>query len=118
MHELALSRAILEQALSHAGGRPVVRVGVSVGALRQVVPSSLEFSFQAISNGTGCEGAELEQTLVPATASCPCGERWTLQELLLRCPRCTGTTVSIRDGEQLTVDYIEVEEEASCTARR
>jgi hydrogenase nickel incorporation protein HypA/HybF len=118
MHELALSRAILEQALGHAGGRPVVRVGISVGALRQVVPSSLEFSFEAICKGTACDGAELEQTLVPAAASCPCGERWTLEELALRCPRCGGTDVSIRDGEQLTVDYIEVEEEASCTARR
>jgi len=118
MHELALSRAILEHALGHAQGRPVVRVAVSVGALRQVVPSSLEFNFGVISKDTGCEGAELVQTLVPAAATCPCGERWTLRELLLRCPRCGATTVSIRDGEQLTVDYIEVEEEASCTARR
>ena len=117
MHELAISRAILDAALASAGGRTVTRVSVSVGALRQVVPDSLAFNFGVISRGTGCEGAELAMELVPARMSCPCGERWTLGEPAFRCPRCNGVDGTVVDGEQLSVDYIEVEEEP-CIGRR
>jgi len=111
MHELALSRAILDAAVAHADGRPVTRVAVSVGALRQVVPDSLEFNFSVISRGTVCEGAELALTPVPARLSCPCGNSWILKEPIFLCDRCGGGGAVVVDGDQLSVDYIEVEEE-------
>jgi hydrogenase nickel incorporation protein HypA/HybF len=111
MHELAISRAILDAVLASAGGRPVTRVSVSIGALRQVVPDSLAFNFGVISRGTPCEDAELAMKLVPARVMCPCGESWTLTEPAFRCPRCNGVDGRVVDGEQLSVDYIEVEEE-------
>ncbi len=111
MHELALSRAILNTAVAHAEGRPVTRVAVSVGALRQVVPDSLEFNFSVISRGTLCDGAQLAMTEVPARMSCPCGNSWILKEPIFLCPRCDGGGAAVVDGDQLSVDYIEVEEE-------
>jgi hydrogenase nickel incorporation protein HypA/HybF len=111
MHELALSRAILNAALTHAEGRPVTSVAVSVGALRQVVPDSLTFNFSVISRGTLCEEANLDMRLVPARLSCDCGESWTLQEPVFLCPACGSGGASVVDGDQLCVDYIEVEED-------
>ncbi len=47
-------------------GRPVTAVHVRLGRLRQVVPSSLAFYFELVSRETVCEGARLEQEVVPA----------------------------------------------------
>ena len=117
MHELAISRAILDIATRHAEGRPVVLVSVTVGALRQVVPESLAFHFQIAARGTLCEGAELEPRLVAARLRCECGREWQLEEPCFRCPGCGGAEVSVLDGEQLSVEEIELEE-LPCTARR
>ena len=117
MHELALARAILETALDRAGGRRVVSIEVSVGALRQVVPSSLAFNFEVLARGTGCEGAILEQRLQPARLRCACGAEWELAELSLLCPRCSGGRTQVIGGEELRVESIEVEEQP-CIAPR
>jgi hydrogenase nickel incorporation protein HypA/HybF len=60
MHELALSRAIVDAALRHAEGRPVERVHVRLGSMRQAVPRSLAFYFEILARETDCEGAVLE----------------------------------------------------------
>jgi len=117
MHELSISRAILDTASGYADGRRVVLVSLTIGALRQVVPESLTFYFKIVSQGTLCEGARLAPRLVPARLRCACGEEWELQEPSFRCPRCAGRQVQVLDGEQLSVDSIEVEE-APCTAPR
>jgi len=52
MHELAIAEAIVAIADRHARGRPVSRVEVAVGHLRQVVPSALEFAFGLVATGT------------------------------------------------------------------
>jgi hydrogenase nickel incorporation protein HypA/HybF len=117
MHELSISRAILDTATRHAGGHRVVLVSVTIGALRQVVPESLQFYFQIVSQGTICDGATLQSRLAPARLRCACGEEWELQEPFFRCPRCAGGQVSVLDGDQLAVDCIEVEE-APCTTPR
>ncbi|HMD51249.1 MAG TPA: hydrogenase maturation nickel metallochaperone HypA [Solirubrobacteraceae bacterium] len=117
MHELSIGREILETAVHHAEGRPVLLVSVTIGALRQVVPDSLQFNFAILARGTVCEGARLQARLVPARLRCECGHEWELHELSFLCPRCGGGRTSVLDGEQLSVESIEVEE-APCTARR
>jgi hydrogenase nickel incorporation protein HypA/HybF len=117
MHELSLSRAILDTADRYAAGRRVVRVSVAIGALRQVVPDSLAFYFEILARGTVCEGALMQQRLVPARLRCTCGEDWELAELSFRCPRCARADVTVLDGDQLRVDSIEVEEPV-CIAPR
>ncbi len=111
MHELSLSRSILDAALAHADGRPVVAVDVTVGALRQVVPKSLSFYFEIVSSGTICEGAQLRTHVAAARLRCACGHEFELHEPAFRCPRCAGSEVTVLSGEELTVDSIEVEEE-------
>jgi hydrogenase nickel incorporation protein HypA/HybF len=116
MHELSISSAIVATAVKHADGRRVTLVSLTVGALRQVVPESLEFYFEIVARGTLCEGARLRQTLVPARARCGgCGP-WEVEPLaLFRCPRC-GEAAAV-SGNELEVESIEVEEEA-CIAPR
>jgi hydrogenase nickel incorporation protein HypA/HybF len=117
MHELALSRAILDTAIERAEGRRVTQVSVTIGALRQVVPGSLAFYFEIVSRGTLCDGASLQARLRPARVRCACGEEWELAEVSFHCPRCAGGQVTVLDGDELLVDSIEVEE-VPCTAPR
>jgi len=117
MHELSISRAIVETANRHAAAGRVLSVRVAIGALRQVLPDSLRFYFEIVARGTACDGALLDTRLVPARMECACGEAWELEDVCFRCPCCGGAEVTVVSGEELCVDSIEVEE-ARCTAPR
>ncbi|MGE5408596.1 MAG: hydrogenase maturation nickel metallochaperone HypA [Syntrophothermus sp.] len=118
MHELSLSKAILDTALRHAEGRRVSSVQMRIGAMRQVVPESLEFYFEIVTRGTGAEGAVLEAEYVPARLRCEaCGRGWAPELPLFRCPECGGGRVAVEAGTEFEIESIVVEEEeAECTA--
>jgi hydrogenase nickel incorporation protein HypA/HybF len=111
VHELALADAIVDVAARHAGGRRVTSVRVRVGALRQVVADSLEFSFGLVAAGTPVEGAELEIEHVPTRVACrACGRASELAELPLACARCGSVNVDVLAGEEFYVESIEVDD--------
>ncbi len=111
MHELSVSAAVVDTAVRHATGRPVTVVRLRVGALRQVVPGSLDFYFGIVSRDTVCEGARLEQELIEARLRCSdCETEWTVDVPAFRCPSCGGATVDVVAGNELEVESIEVEE--------
>ncbi len=111
MHELSIADALVRTALAHARGRPLVRVGVRVGHLRQVVPSALEFAFRLLADGTPADGAELELETVPARLRCrDCGVESTAVQFPLCCDACGTLRVDVIAGEELRVEWIELEE--------
>ena len=117
MHELSLSGAIVNTVVKHARGRPVSVVSLRVGALRQVVPDTLDFYFEFVARGTVCEGARLEQELVPARLRCGrCEREWEIELPVFMCPGCGGAA-EVASGDELEVESIEVEE-AECIAQR
>ena len=118
MHELSLSGAIVNTVVKHAAGRPVSVVSMRIGALRQVVPDTLEFYFGFVSKGTVCEGARLEQELIPARLRCAACEReWEIELPVFMCPGCgSAGRVEVASGEEFEVESIEVEEEPAFTA--
>lgn len=117
MHELSLSSAILDTAVRHADGKRVKAVELTIGALRQVVPASLEFYFEIVSRETVCEGARLELHMVDARVLCNgCRAEWTLDDPIFRCSSCEASDVEVLSGTEFLVDSIDIEEEA-CTVR-
>jgi hydrogenase nickel incorporation protein HypA/HybF len=117
MHELSLSGAIVNTVVKHAQGRAVSLVSLRVGALRQVVPDTLDFYFGFVAAGTVCEGARLEQELVPACLRCArCESEWELDLPIFVCASC-GSAAEVVSGDEFEVESIEVEE-AACTAPR
>jgi hydrogenase nickel incorporation protein HypA/HybF len=118
VHELSLSGAIVNTVVKHAAGRPVTLVSLRVGRLRQVVPDTLEFYFGFVAQGTVCEGARLEQELVPARLRCHgCEHAWEVEFPAFRCPSCGGADAEVVSGNEFEVESIEVEE-AECIAQR
>jgi hydrogenase nickel incorporation protein HypA/HybF len=113
MHELSIAEGIVEVARRHAAGRRVVRVEVKVGHLRQVLPDSLHFAFEFVTQGTALDGAELAIAHIPAAGRCrECGTPSVLKGFPLCCARCGGLNVEVIAGEELLVDVLELEEEA------
>ena len=120
MHELSVATAVLNTALAHADGRRVSVVSLRVGRMRQVVPRSLSFYFEIVARDTPCAGAALALTEVETELRCrDCERAWSPEIPAFRCPDCGSADVAVAAGEELEVDYIEVEErEAACTAPR
>lgn len=111
MHELSIAESIVAVAERHAAGRPVVKIELRVGHLRQVVPSALELAFQLVSRGTLLDGAELAIEDVPARGRCrACGTETTMSGFPLACSACGGLDMEVLTGEELLVDSLELEE--------
>jgi hydrogenase nickel incorporation protein HypA/HybF len=112
MHELAIAEAVIDIAGAHAAGRHVNAVFVKVGHLRQVVPSALEFSFELAAAGTPVEGARLEIEQVPAAGACrACGRESELDGFPLACAACGSLEIELMQGEELSVDSLELDDE-------
>jgi hydrogenase nickel incorporation protein HypA/HybF len=112
MHELSISRALVDAASARSGGRQVVRLSVRAGVLRQVVPETLAWCLEIVARGTACEGAALDCVRVPLRLRCACAHEWSLAgaEPCFRCPACGGSEVEVLSGEELSLDWIEVVE--------
>jgi hydrogenase nickel incorporation protein HypA/HybF len=120
VHELSVASAVIDTATRHAAGRRVTAVYLRVGHLRQVVPASLALYFGHVARGTLCEGARLEQEVVPARLACEsCGHGWALGAAAFRCPQCGAAGATVVSGNELEVESIDVEQrEAACIESR
>jgi hydrogenase nickel incorporation protein HypA/HybF len=113
VHELSLCQAILEHVETRAGDRPVRCVNVRIGHLRQVVPDSLLFSWEMLTETTRLAGCELLVEHVPAVVHCTtCDLDTTLDWPVLACARCESHDVELRAGDELELAWIDVAEEA------
>ena len=113
MHELALSEQIVNAALNACGGdgRRIREIAVDVGALSAVSMSSLEFCLQVMLEQHGMEGTKARLTLVPARVRCDCGNTYEADDMFSPCPVCGGFMREIVDGKDVTIQYVEVDDE-------
>jgi hydrogenase nickel incorporation protein HypA/HybF len=108
MHELALCEAIATTVTRHAEGQAVERVEVRIGHFRQVVPDSLQFSWELLTEGTDLAGCELVIDQVPAVISCQaCGEQTMLDMPIMLCRGCHSTDVTLVSGEEFQLTSID-----------
>ncbi|CAN5233545.1 hydrogenase maturation nickel metallochaperone HypA [soil metagenome] len=109
MHELSLCEAILNHVEERVGDRPVRRVEVRIGHLRQVVPDALMFSWEMLTECSGRTGCELVVEHIPAVVRCrACGIDTTLDWPVLACATCESHDVELRSGNELDLAWIEV----------
>lgn len=110
MHELSLCEAIAGVVRPHAAGRRVDVVRVQVGALRQVVPESLEFCWTVIREYEDMPDAQLELEFVAAEVECRgCGQRSQIESRWsVCCPQCGSGDVDVVRGNEFQVMSLDV----------
>jgi hydrogenase nickel incorporation protein HypA/HybF len=122
MHELAISRSLLDLALRHAadrGGGCVTELRVVVGDLESLAEATLRSAWDEVSRGTACEGARLAIERVPARFTCmDCRSKFTLTGVLTPCPRCGGRDARLVTGDEFRLDAIVLERAGPATEAR
>ena len=115
MHELSIIASIVdtvtESVAAYKGAR-VVEVRLRVGALASVVEDSLQFCFGIATEGTPLEGSRLVVKTLPVVMHCAgCDADVELDGVQsFRCPRCGEPCFDLRQGRELEIEAIEIDE--------
>lgn len=116
MHELPVTRGILESVLRSAAASNAARVTavhLVVGDRSGVSPECVEFYWQAIARGTLAEGASLNVRVLPFELMClDCARAFHPTEIALgyECPTCGGVNVRVSHGQECCVEAIDIDE--------
>lgn len=116
MHELSIAYNLVEiaQNAAHQAGATQVRaVHLQLGAMSGVVESALRFGYDIATQGTLLEGSTLQIETVPVVVYCPtCAAERTLKSIqLFQCPVCETPTADVRQGRELEILYLEIDDE-------
>lgn len=122
MHEMGIISGVIDSvipAAEQAGALRVLKVTLSVGEMTEAIDDSLYFAFEVLSEGTLCEGAELEINHVKPRSICfECGNEFEHDRFHRACPKCGSYETQLIAGRELAIDSIEVdlpdEEDQSC----
>lgn len=119
MHEISVAQSVIEIAAAAARAnecRRIQTIRIRLGEFTTVVPEALEFAFEIARRGTLAENAGLEIERVPMRVECAnCGPvAHPVRSVCLLCPMC-GLPVKIASGEELQVDYVDLESETEST---
>jgi hydrogenase nickel incorporation protein HypA/HybF len=118
MHELSIVASVVDsvtESLAAYPGAKVVEVRLRVGALTSVVVDSLEFCWGIATKDTPVEGARLVVITVPVLMHCAaCNADVELDGVQsFRCPRCGEPSNDLRQGRELDIDSIEIDDGAA-----
>ncbi len=120
MHELSIAENIVEIIQDHvpsSGLSRVRNVKLKIGELAGVVPDSLEFCFDAITDQTPMRDAVLVVEHVPFVIEChTCGLVSTNDVGIILCARCGSDETKMVSGNELLVMAIEMLDEKEATA--
>jgi len=114
VHELSLCQAVIDTVEAHASGRRASQVNLRIGHLRQVVPDSLQFSWELLTDGTPLAGCKLDIKHVPGVITCrSCEEQTELDWPVFVCGTCGADDVKVLTGEEFLIVAIDLEEASS-----
>ena len=85
MHELGIMTGVMEsveEAARNAGATKVLEIDLSVGVMTEAVEDALRFAFEALSEGTMCEGADFKINMIQPVSVClECGNEFETRPL-------------------------------------
>lgn len=115
MHELSIAMSMIEMAqgeLLRRGGGRVSALHLRLGPLSGVVREALDFSYEIACQGTALAGSQLIIEEMPVVIHCEtCHEDQPVDSIQsLRCPRCGALSYDVRQGRELEIVALELEE--------
>jgi hydrogenase nickel incorporation protein HypA/HybF len=115
MHELSIAASIVESVTESAAAYPGARVKevrLRVGVLASVVEDSLQFCWGLATENSPLAGAALVIKKLPVIVHCDAcgGDTEIVGVQSFRCPKCGGLAADLRQGRELEIESIELEE--------
>ncbi len=109
MHELAITRTLINQVLTEAkkaNASKVSRVRLLIGEHSSVVPECVRFYFDHLRNDPLLENTKLEFVRIPLKLRCPkCGQEFADLEKMCTC----NAGADIIGGDELLIETIDIE---------
>ena len=113
MHEMGIISGVLDaviQSADQAEAQRVTEVTLRIGRMTEAIPDALQFAFEALSEGTICEGATLTVEMVEPRSIClECGQEFSHDRFHRKCPACDSYETALISGRELEIASIEVE---------
>lgn len=113
MHELGIMTGVMEAAQTSAkdaGADKILKITLSVGVMTEAIEDALQFAFEALSENTMAEGAELEVKMIQPKSLClECGEEYDHDRFHRTCPKCDSFATQLIAGKEMQIDSIEVD---------
>jgi hydrogenase nickel incorporation protein HypA/HybF len=115
VHELSIVSSIVDsvtETLEAYPGARVKEVRLRIGALASVVEDSLQFCYGIATDGTALEGSKLVVRILPVMMRCDsCAQNVEIGSLQsFRCPSCDKPVSDLRQGRELEIESIEIDE--------
>ncbi|MFW6139257.1 MAG: hydrogenase maturation nickel metallochaperone HypA [Spirochaetota bacterium] len=105
MHELSIAQQILDIIIPRAqkeGIQKITQVNLRVGELSSIVPHSLRFSFEVLSEGKMAQGATINiETVEPCFSCSRCGRKLPRNDQ--KCSFCGSEEIRITGGSEMEI---------------
>jgi hydrogenase nickel incorporation protein HypA/HybF len=111
MHEYGVALEIAELAIKTAGNRPITKVNLRVGDLSGIFSESLVMYLELILGEKQNNAPAMAVTHVDARFRCSCGTEYAPNKLFDPCPSCNGFDRTTIDGNECTIESIEVNDD-------
>lgn len=112
MHELAVTKEIVQIVTEHAaqaGAARVTDIYLVIGELSSFIDDSIQFYFGTLAEGTAAAGATLHFKRVPMRFRCrACGHEFAPTRREWHCPACGALGGEVIAGKEFYVESIEV----------
>lgn len=110
MHELAITRSIVEMLDEQLPGARITMVRLEIGKLSGIVPDSVRFCFDVVTSGTNMQDARLEISEPAGEGRCRnCGADLRLEDFIILCP-CGSADIEVHGGDQLRIRAVQIRE--------
>jgi len=113
MHEMSIAQGMIEiirEEMEKCDSSVLKSVRLRIGKMSAIVPDSLAFCFELITEGTDLEGAELFMDIIPLAGLCnECKMEFEIEDYSFECPHCNSTRIKTVSGRELDIVEIVVE---------
>ena len=110
MHELSITKNILDVVEKTVSEGKVTKINLLRGEYSDIIPEYVQNCFDKLSAGTNCEGAVLEfHTQKPVVRCRDCGQESELAVGQYECPSCGSMNVRLLRGLEFVIESLEVD---------
>jgi hydrogenase nickel incorporation protein HypA/HybF len=102
--------SIVSETLENEDYQRLLEVVVDIGELVAVVPDSLEFCYDAITENTKFQNSKLTIHILPLIGKCrDCHLESRVEQFDFVCAGCRGRDLELIQGQELNISHLEVE---------